>query len=146
MKKARDKVESPSQHEQCSSGRSHSSSSGSAPGFLEETHLSSFQECILSFSEEEWEDFSSLLNTPMTRTQFSELCMAILKVVSLSSMIVIVPAYISVAKDAGTPVSRTSTSFPSPQLKGHWLGQWTPMGSSWIRAVQSEVALLHHLK
>ncbi|XP_048103271.1 uncharacterized protein LOC125297166 isoform X3 [Alosa alosa] len=111
MKKARDKVETgPSQHEQCSSGRSHSSSSGSAPGFLEETHLSSFQECILSFSEEEWEDFSSLLNTPMTRTQFSELCMAILKVVSLSSMTVIVPAYVFMAKDAGTPVSRTSTS------------------------------------
>ena len=46
----------------------------------------------------------------MTRTQFSELCMAILKVVSLSSITVILPAYISVVKDAETS---TTLSFIS---------------------------------
>ena len=46
----------------------------------------------------------------MTRMQFSELCMAILKVVSLSSITVILPAYISVVKDAETS---TTLSFIS---------------------------------
>ncbi|KAL2100978.1 hypothetical protein ACEWY4_002739 [Coilia grayii] len=45
----------------------------------------------------------------MTRMQFTELCLAILKVVSLSSITLILPAYVCVVKEAETSISRSST-------------------------------------
>ncbi|XP_062384962.1 uncharacterized protein LOC134072345 [Sardina pilchardus] len=61
--------------------------------------------------------FSSMLQSPMTRSQFTELCMTVLKVVSLSSITVILPAYVCVAKDAflrSTTLSDTTSTERSP--------------------------------
>lgn len=51
----------------------------------------------------------------MTRIQFSEICMAIMKVVSLSSLTVILPAYASVAKDSESSTCCPSTSTASAE-------------------------------
>ncbi|XP_041943392.1 chitinase-like protein PB1E7.04c [Alosa sapidissima] len=92
------------------SGLSDGSSSGSAQGSPQEkTDLYALQEYILNLTEEDWMVFSSMLHTPMTRMQFTELCMAVMKIVSLSSITVILPAYVCVAKDVEALASRSST-------------------------------------
>ncbi|KAL2100943.1 hypothetical protein ACEWY4_002704 [Coilia grayii] len=102
--------EDPSEHDPGSVRHSDGSSSGSASGSpQEETHLSPLQEYILNLTEEEWMVFSSMLHTPMTRTHFMEICLAILKVVSLSSITVVLPAYVCIARDGETSNSRSST-------------------------------------
>ncbi|KAL2100839.1 hypothetical protein ACEWY4_002600 [Coilia grayii] len=106
--------EDPSEHDPGAVRNSDGSSSGSASGSpQEETHLSPLQEYILNLTEEEWMVFSSMLQTPMTRTHFMEICLAILKVVSLSSITVVLPAYVCIAKDAETSNSRSSTPIPT---------------------------------
>ncbi|XP_041931961.1 uncharacterized protein LOC121695312 isoform X1 [Alosa sapidissima] len=109
--------EHPSQRE-TASRHSDGSSSGSAISSPQESrHLSHLQEYILNLTEEEWRAFSSMLQSPMTRSQFTELCMTILKVVSLSSITVILPAYVCVAKDAAstpTTLSDATSTERSP--------------------------------
>ncbi|KAL2101210.1 hypothetical protein ACEWY4_002971 [Coilia grayii] len=97
-----------SQDEPGSSRRSDGSSSGSGSGSPQEICPSPLQGYIQNLTDDEWMAFSSMLHTPMTRTQFAELCQAVLKVVSLSSITLILPAYVCVAKEAETSISRSS--------------------------------------
>ncbi|XP_063070548.1 uncharacterized protein LOC134461582 [Engraulis encrasicolus] len=99
-----------------SSGSFDVSRPGSAPGpSQEEPSLSDLQEYILNLSDEEWMAFASLLHTPMTRTHFLQICKAILRVVSFSSITMVVPAYVCMTKHAEMHFSRPSsaTSFVS---------------------------------
>ncbi|XP_063070558.1 uncharacterized protein LOC134461593 [Engraulis encrasicolus] len=93
-----------------------SGSSDVAPGpSQDEPSFSELQDYILHLSDEEWMAFASMFHTPMTRTHFLQICKAILRVVSFSSITMVLPAYVCMAKDAEMPVSRRSsaTSFAS---------------------------------
>ncbi|XP_063069962.1 uncharacterized protein LOC134461123 [Engraulis encrasicolus] len=96
------------------SGPSDVSRPGSAPGpSQEEPSLSDLQEYILNLSEEEWMAFASIFHTPMTRTHFLHICKAILRVVSFSSITMVLPAYVCMAKDAEMTFSRPSSATSS---------------------------------
>lgn len=58
----------------------------------------------------------------MTRTQFSELCVAIMKVVSLSSIAVIIPAYVSLDKESTDSRSSSSTVSSTERYSQHVTG------------------------
>ncbi|XP_063060364.1 uncharacterized protein LOC134453489 isoform X2 [Engraulis encrasicolus] len=59
----------------------------------------SIQEYILNLNEEEWKDFISMIDCQMARNQFVEVCQAVLKVVSSSSMNVILPVFAHMERD-----------------------------------------------
>ncbi|XP_063047261.1 uncharacterized protein LOC134441001 [Engraulis encrasicolus] len=97
------------------------------------------QDYISNLSEEDWIAFSSLMNRPMTRSQFVDICQTVLKVVSSSSMGMILPAFAHMERDlecySYTP-SR-SKSAGSDKTTG------APVGLGGMMRMQGALAAFH---
>ncbi|XP_041941626.1 uncharacterized protein LOC121705020 isoform X2 [Alosa sapidissima] len=76
--------------------------------FWKEIESSPLTKYLQDLSEEEWLHLSEAMRDPMTKVQFFEVCMSIVKIVSLSSMKLVIPAYIRMLQEAKTKGSSKS--------------------------------------
>ncbi|XP_063077332.1 uncharacterized protein LOC134467361 isoform X1 [Engraulis encrasicolus] len=117
----------------------------------------SIREYIFNLTEEEWKDFISMIDCQMARNQFVEMCQAVLKVVSSSSMNVILPVFSHMernlehssntcprCKSAGSSTSAQMSGRPASQgrmfrMRGSLAALWKTM-MAWRLSRASTVA------
>ncbi|XP_063077242.1 uncharacterized protein LOC134467271 [Engraulis encrasicolus] len=100
------------------------------------------QEYISNLSEEDWMAFSSLLNPPMTRSQFVEICQTVLKVASSSSMGLILPAFARMERDLEC-YSYSPSRFKSAGSSSSDRTTGAPVGLGGMLRMQGALAAFH---